>query len=125
MIVSLIFATAMTASMPSSATSAALSCQDAFTTQEMIHCAGLNAMAADDELNEVYKKLKASLSPNQQWRLVKSERRWLKQLEPRCKESTDDEVGTGSMWQQVNLQCIADATKMRTIELQRWKPGAP
>jgi uncharacterized protein YecT (DUF1311 family) len=49
--------------------------------QQMNTCAELTFNAADRELNEVYKTLKASLTPTKQAALVQDERKWLRSLD--------------------------------------------
>ena len=84
--------------------------------------AELNFNAADKELNEVYKNLKASLDATKQAALVQDERKWLKGLDAGCRQSASDAAKGGSVSQMVFLQCKADTTKLRIEALRNWKP---
>jgi uncharacterized protein YecT (DUF1311 family) len=97
-------------------------CNETGYQQEMNACAELNFNAADKELNEVYKTLKASLTPTEQPVLVQDERKWLKSLDAKCRKSANDEAEGGSMWPLVFWQCKADTTKIRVEDLRHWKP---
>jgi uncharacterized protein YecT (DUF1311 family) len=97
-------------------------CSETGLQQQMNACAELNFNAADKELNGVYKKLKASLTPTQQAALVQDERKWLKSLDAGCHKSANDEAEGGSMWPMVFWQCKADTTKLRVERLRDWEP---
>jgi uncharacterized protein YecT (DUF1311 family) len=93
-------------------------CSQSGLQQQMNACAELNFGAADKELNEVYKHLKASLTSAKQATLVQDERKWLKSLDARCRKSANDEAGAGSM---VFWQCKANITKLRVEDLRHWE----
>jgi uncharacterized protein YecT (DUF1311 family) len=97
-------------------------CNETGSQQQMNACAELNFNAADKEINEVYKNLKASLTPAQQAALEQDERKWLKSLDAGCRKSANDEAEGGSMWPMVFWQCKADTTNFRVEALRNWKP---
>lgn len=83
-------------------------------------CAVMHHAAADKALNNEYKRIFASLPKMQQKQLVLDQRKWLRMLDPNCKESIGDPERAGNMWSMEFHECLAQETEERTRILKSW-----
>lgn len=96
-----------------------VNCNNPQTTLEMRVCAGESYGKADKKLNQVYRQLKPKLGARQQKRLVNAQLAWIKFRDKSCAfEGAFAEGGT--LQPVLKLNCLADFTKQRVKDLQRY-----
>ena len=92
-------------------------CANPLTQFDMTQCAGKAFRAADDALNQVYRKLVALLDEEEKPQLKEAQTAWLKYRDTNC-DFVADQFKGGTMRPMVNALCLADVTKNRTAELR-------
>lgn len=92
-------------------------CPNAETQSELNQCAGKAYRAADGELNQVYRKLVATLDAEEKAQLKVAQTAWLKYRDAHC-EFVGDVYKGGTMRPMVHAFCLADVTRNRTTELK-------
>lgn len=93
-------------------------CMDnAKTTVDMQNCNDLDYKAADNELNRVYKQLRAYLDNEGKEKLKKAELAWIKYRDENCAFHADRYRG-GSFQSVQHGLCLITMTKERTNELK-------
>ncbi len=98
-----------------------LECDYSGTQSQMNVCAKQEFQASDLELNRVYKQLKSSLTPAEYKVLLKEQRAWLKERDPKCEKEANDEAEGGSMWPLIFDSCRTTSTNARIEQLRQWK----
>lgn len=76
--------------------------------------------AADQELNRIYKQLMSSITEEKKKKLLKEQRTWLKNRDPRCRKDAGDDTGGSSAWPMSYSACRAISTQERIEELKKW-----
>jgi uncharacterized protein YecT (DUF1311 family) len=99
---------------------AADKCDSQGSTHAINACAQQDYEAADRVLNAEYKKTRARLPAAARAKLLVEQRAWVKARDPRCKEELESEQG-GTIWASMYLECQAEATRERTLQLRKWK----
>ena len=92
-------------------------CPNAQTQVELNQCAGNAYKAADGELNQIYRKLFATLDAEEKVLLKTAQTAWLKYRDAHC-EFVGDQYKGGTMRPMVHGFCLADVTRNRTTELK-------
>ena len=93
-------------------------CGDAATQYEANQCANKEYLAADAELNKVYKQLTEKLDDAQRARLKDAETAWLKYRDSNCEYESSFYLG-GSIRPAIHSFCLARMTSERTDELKQ------
>lgn len=93
-----------------------IQCNYSGNQQEMNACAVRDFKTADRSLNDKYKKIMLSLTPEKQQLLRRQQRAWLKQRDPKCKKEARLSEG-GSIWPLEFFGCLDSITKQRTKAL--------
>lgn len=97
-------------------------CQDKDpSTAGIVQCAAEAGERWDAELNLVYKKLLANLSPEQKSQIKESQRQWIS-FRDRESEFMGGLYGSfqGTMWRPVAADAVMRLTRDRTLELQKY-----
>ncbi len=90
-------------------------------TVEMHDCISGEDERQDARLNATYKVVLARLSPNQQTKLRKTERVWLKTIKANCDHAGDENEGGTA--QEIEIAgCYMEETARRADALARYKP---
>ena len=93
-------------------------CQSPETQTDMNICAGLDAEKADQQLNQVYKQLKAGITDPQSIKeLINAETAWIKFRDNDCKFAAGLNSG-GSIAPMMYSLCVEKLTKQRTEQLK-------
>lgn len=92
-------------------------CANPVTQFEMNQCAGKAYRAADETMNQVYRKLVAMLDDDEKAKLKEAQVAWLKYRDTNC-EFVGDQYAGGSIRPLIQATCLADMTKSRTTELK-------
>jgi uncharacterized protein YecT (DUF1311 family) len=92
----------------------------AMTTYDMMMCASQDTKAADADLNKAYRKLLASVTPEQKEKLVAAERAWITFRDADC-AFVGSAGGTISIVDEVT--CRGDRTIDRIKQLEEWPPN--
>jgi uncharacterized protein YecT (DUF1311 family) len=93
-------------------------CQSPETQTDMNICAGLDAQKADQQLNQVYKQLKAGITdPQSVKELINAETAWIKFRDNDCKFTAGLYRG-GSIAPMMYSLCVENLTKQRTEQLK-------
>jgi len=92
-------------------------CANPVTQFEMNQCAGKAYRAADETMNQVYRKLVAMLDEDEKAKLKEAQVAWLKYRDTNC-EFVGDQYAGGSIRPLIEATCLADMTKGRTTELK-------
>ena len=93
-------------------------CQSPETQTDMNICAGLDAQKADQQLNQVYKQLKARITDPQSIKeLINAETAWIKFRDNDCKFAAGLNRG-GSIAPMMYSLCVEKLTKQRTEQLK-------
>lgn len=91
-------------------------CKNPVDQMTMTACAGLEFEKADVELNNVWKKLKASIDDQDATALLKSQRAWIAYRDAQC-ELAGFAARGGSLQPMLVQMCLADLTLARIKEL--------
>ncbi|MGB7440160.1 MAG: lysozyme inhibitor LprI family protein [Coleofasciculaceae cyanobacterium] len=94
-----------------------LDCELAQTQAQINTCAGLQANKADEQLNQVYRQLRAKIkdSPQEQ-RLINAQLAWIKFRDADCDYAKGQYEG-GSIVPTIYASCLSRLTEQRTKEL--------
>lgn len=92
-------------------------CDNAMTQAEMNTCAGQAYVAADKELNAVYKSALRGLPGNRLDGLKKVQKEWIKYRDMSCNWEASVNAG-GSIQAMTKSACLTRMTKTRTEELR-------
>lgn len=92
-------------------------CANPVTQFDMNQCAGKAYRAADETMNQVYRKLVAMLDEGEKAKLKEAQVAWLKYRDTNC-EFVGDQYAGGSIRPLIEATCLADMTKSRTTELR-------
>lgn len=92
-------------------------CANPLTQFEMNQCAGKNYHAADETMNQVYRKLVAMLDEAEKTQLKEAQVAWFKYRDTNC-EFVGDEYKGGSIRPLILANCLEDMTRKRSIELK-------
>jgi uncharacterized protein YecT (DUF1311 family) len=92
-------------------------CANPITQFDMNQCAGKAYRAADETMNQVYRKLVSMLDEGEKAQLKEAQVAWLKYRDTNC-EFVADEYKGGSIRPLIQATCLADMTKKRTTELK-------
>ena len=93
-------------------------CEEIATQFEANQCAHREYLAADAELNKVYKQLWAKLDEEERAVLRNAETAWLKYRDSNCEYESSFYRG-GSMRPAIQSLCLARMTEARTAELKQ------
>lgn len=91
-------------------------------TAAMLDCIGAEYDYQDVRLNAAYKRAMARLAPAQRVVLRNSERRWLREREPKCMEEAAEESG-GTLGTILRNNCMLFALIERTEWLDAYRPA--
>ena len=95
-------------------------CQSPETQTDMNICAGLDAEKAAQQLNQVYKQLKARITdPQSVKELINAETAWIKFRDNDCKFAAGIYRG-GSIAPMMYSLCVENLTKQRTEQLKTY-----
>jgi uncharacterized protein YecT (DUF1311 family) len=92
-------------------------CAKPVTQYEMNQCAGKAYRAADETMNQVYRKLVAMLDEVEKAKLKEAQVAWLKYRDTNC-EFVGDQYAGGSIRPLIQATCLKDMTNHRTTELK-------
>ncbi|TPG41710.1 lysozyme inhibitor LprI family protein [Flavobacterium pectinovorum] len=87
------------------------------TQVEMNQTAIQNLAKADNELNQVYKKLVKKLNEKEKKLLITTQKNWIKFRDSKC-EFEKEEYNGGSIQPLIYYTCLAQCTNDRTKELK-------
>lgn len=90
--------------------------RDDLPQQSMNICAAQAYRQADAELNRLYKRVMADLSPERRQQLLTAQLAWLKYRDAHCKFEADAWKG-GSMAPFIHGTCMAQLTRERNLWL--------
>jgi uncharacterized protein YecT (DUF1311 family) len=93
-------------------------CSDAVTQYEVNQCAHKEYLAADAELNKVYKQLSGKLDEEERALLKNAETAWLKYRDANCEYESAFYRG-GTLRPAIYSFCLARMTSERTAELKQ------
>jgi uncharacterized protein YecT (DUF1311 family) len=96
-----------------------IDCKIPQTTLEMNACAEREYQAADKQLNQVYRQLRAQLSGQQRQRVTNAQLAWIKFRDANCDYERGQFEG-GTMASSVVTNCLASMTEQRTKELEKY-----
>lgn len=83
-------------------------------------CSCLSYSAEDKKLNASYKLALGRLTASEKVKLRDSQRVWLRNLEPSCREPLGPPELAGSMWRMELCDCFAVESKKRAALLRSW-----
>ena len=92
-------------------------CPRALTQRDIDRCAAEQFKKADTELNRVYNRISARISPSDRAALVEAQRAWLSYRDSNCK--AERQLHGGSIAPTVEAFCLQDITEARSKELIR------
>ncbi len=100
---------------------AAADCPGATTQMELNQCAGATAKAADDELNSLYKQVRARLRGDDATTklLVAAQRAWIAYRDAECTFAASGFLG-GSIYPMVYAGCLESVTNARIEDFRRY-----
>ena len=94
------------------------SCDEAVTTVAMLECLKQRHETADQELNQVYKRLRMKLSKSRQVKLKKAQRAWIAFRDTTAEFAASEAAG-GSLYPVVYRMTEAKMTENRVRELRQ------
>jgi uncharacterized protein YecT (DUF1311 family) len=96
---------------------AALDCENAETTVDMIKCADRDFQEADERLRALYTKLHAEMDETARTLLRDAQRAWLVFRDAECERARDVARG-GTLAPVLHISCLADLTEQRIGDLE-------
>jgi len=94
-------------------------CTNPQTQGEINACAGLSYEKADKKLNQVYQQLLPELPRARRQKLITAQSEWIKFRDANC-DFAKSEVQGGTIAPAIYNGCLADMTKQRTAQLERY-----
>ncbi len=94
------------------------SCANPATDFDLRRCAREHFEKADQELNQIYKKVFAKLPPDQQVRLKREQIAWIRLKEKDCTAAVEGADKGTSVWELNSLGCQTTMTEKRITDLK-------
>ena len=83
-------------------------------------CARKGFAIADRKLNRMYREVMGRIPPKSKVTLRTDQRRWLKELEPKCDAENGPRETAGAIWPMEFYNCMATAASARTKIVEAW-----
>lgn len=83
-------------------------------------CAWKEFAIADQKLNRTYRDVMGQISSASKTALRAEQRKWLKELEPKCEEEAGPRETGGQIWVMEFYYCMAAETSTRTKLITAW-----
>ncbi len=101
-----------------------LNCNNPQTQAAINECTKLSYQNADKKLNQIYQQLLSTLERSRKQKLIAAQLGWIKFRDANCEFERSRYEG-GSIAPSIYLGCLADATKLRTEQLQEYLKSDP
>lgn len=118
MIATMLVALAVLGAAPVHEDSDAIDCKSPQTQLAINKCAGIRAANADARLDDIYRRYRTRLRPEQKTKLAEAQRRWVAFRASWC-DFVASGVEGGSAHPYAVSDCFAEVTEQRIKELER------